>query len=155
MISAESAASASSFRGVEDLPVWSALALFLVEGRYGSTALRQEWAPYIDALPLQTGGVLEWAAPEIELLRTATTQWHTADQMLEGARLPLTAPPLLLLPWDTTSGAAAGYELSAEELLPMLREAQAGGALAADMDPEAALRWAFGILLSRCIRLPR
>lgn len=47
----------------EELPSWSALALFLVEARLGRGT---EWGPYAAVLPQSSGSVLEWKQGQVE-----------------------------------------------------------------------------------------
>ena len=47
------------------LPAWSVLAALLAELKLGQTSSRDRWGPYADALPAQTGCVLEWSADEV------------------------------------------------------------------------------------------
>ena len=47
------------------LPAWSVLAALLAELKLGRSGSRDRWGPYIDALPAQTGCVLEWSADEV------------------------------------------------------------------------------------------
>ena len=60
----------------EDLPSWSALALFLVEARVGRDT---EWGPYAAVLPQSSGGVLEWKQGQVK---------HAAPPHSAGAQLP-------------------------------------------------------------------
>ena len=49
------------------LPAWSVLAALLAELKIGQTGPESTWGPYISALPLQTGCVLEWSADEVRV----------------------------------------------------------------------------------------
>ena len=49
------------------VPAWSVLAALLAELKIGQTGPESTWGPYIDALPLHNGCVLEWSADEVRV----------------------------------------------------------------------------------------
>ncbi|KXZ55876.1 hypothetical protein GPECTOR_2g1427 [Gonium pectorale] len=115
------------------LPEWSLLALYLAElrGRLAAGDRSSRWSPYVAMLPQRPGTVLEWPAKE-------------ARQLLRGS-------PLLRLADSISSAAAASWA----ELEPLIAQARAEGLIPAHVPmSKADLDWAFGVLLSRCIRLP-
>lgn len=129
-----------SYLQAAGVPEWTLLAVFLVQlrqqaqaGSSGGTDGGGKWAPYVRLLPANPGTVLEWPAADVA-------------KCLAGS--PLLAKARTIL------GAA---KASWAELQPHLRQAQAAGLLsggAAAQLNEGSLNWAFGILLSRLVRLP-
>ncbi|KAG2500913.1 hypothetical protein HYH03_001672, partial [Edaphochlamys debaryana] len=115
------------------LPEWSLLALYLAElrGRGAAGDASARWAPYAAVLPARPGTVLDWPAKE-------------ARQLLRGSPLAAQAESI-------TAAAAASWA----ELEPLLARGRAEGLIPAHVPmAKADLDWAFGVLLSRCIRLP-
>eukprot|EP00198_Chlamydomonas_reinhardtii_P001652 XP_001690988.1 lysine N-methylase [Chlamydomonas reinhardtii] len=115
------------------LPEWSLLALYLAElrGRAAAGDRGSRWAAYVDMLPQRPGTVLDWPAKETR-------------QLLRGS-------PLLRLADSIAAAAAASWE----ELAPLIARGRAEGLVPAHVSlSKADLDWAFGVLLSRCIRLP-
>ena len=48
------------------VPAWSVLAALLAELKLGATGdAGSAWGPYIDALPVHNGCVLEWSSDEV------------------------------------------------------------------------------------------
>jgi len=116
-----------------DLPAWSVLAVFLAEEQQRAQAKsspESKWGDYIRRLPLSTGGILEWSDAEVQRLLAGTT----AAKAVAAIR-----------------GAAAA---SWQEVSPLVESAEQSGKLPKGAITEASLKWAFGILLSRLIRLP-
>lgn len=128
------------------LPEWTLLACFLAELRYAwqtsgaaplpppssstSAAVPARWAPYMAILPGRPGTVLEWPAREVA-------------QLLAGS-------PLL----DKANAIVGAAKQSWQEVAPHVTRAQREGRLPKAAVTEASLNWAFGILLSRLVRLP-
>ncbi|GLC54779.1 hypothetical protein PLESTB_000905100 [Pleodorina starrii] len=131
--SSSSSAAPSSPPAPLPLPEWSLMALLLAElrGRLAAGDISSRWSPYVAVLPQRPGTVLDWPAKE-------------AKQLLRGS-------PLLRLADSITAAAAASWQ----ELEPIISRGRAEG-LVPDHVPlaKADLDWAFGVLLSRCIRLP-
>ena len=70
LLTPEAALRCSSMADLLDhaaLPAWSVLAALLAELKIGQTGTKGTWSPYIDALPLQNGCVLEWSADEVSM----------------------------------------------------------------------------------------
>ena len=70
LITPEAALRQSSIAALLDhaaLPAWSVLAALLAELKIGRTGSESTWGPYIDALPLQNGCILEWSADEVRI----------------------------------------------------------------------------------------
>jgi histone-lysine N-methyltransferase SETD3 len=85
---------------------------------------------YVALLPGSTGGVLEWPEEDVALLQGS--HLHT-------------------LALEIRAAAAASWL----ELAPAVRELERAAALPAGaLGGEGAARWAFGVLLSRLVRLP-
>ncbi|GIL70656.1 hypothetical protein Vretimale_3761 [Volvox reticuliferus] len=115
------------------LPEWSLLALLLAELRCRLAAgdRTSRWDPYVAVLPQRPGTILDWPAKEVK-------------QLLRGS-------PLIRLA-DSITGAAAS---SWQELEPLIAQGRKDGLIPEYVALEKAdLDWAFGVLLSRCIRLP-
>ncbi|GIL47048.1 hypothetical protein Vafri_3880 [Volvox africanus] len=132
-VAASSSSTGSGAPSPLPLPEWSLLALLLAELRCrlaaGDRASR--WDPYVAVLPQRPGTVLDWPAKE-------------AKQLLRGS-------PLMRLA-DSINGAAAS---SWQELEPLIAQGRKDGLIPDHVALEKSdLDWAFGVLLSRCIRLP-
>ena len=110
----------------QPLPAWSVLALFLAEARAaGPTG---DWWPYLRLLPQQTGCVLEWSDAEVGWLRGS--QLHEAALEIRAAA-----------------------EASWQDMQPLLAAATQRGVAPPGAFDRASLQWAFGMLLSRLVRL--
>lgn len=117
-----------------ELPSWSVLALWLMHERALLGAAPGPGAAwprsYVALLPESTGGVLEWPEEDVALLQGSYL--HT-------------------LALEIRAAAAASWL----EMAPVARELERAAALPAGaLGREGAARWAFGVLLSRLIRLP-
>lgn len=109
------------------LPAWSVLALWLAEARAAGPA--GEWWPYVSLLPGRTGSVLEWSEEEVG--------WLAGSHLAQAAA-------------EIRSAAEASWR----EMQPLLAAAEQAGLGPAGAFSREALQWAFGILLSRLVRLP-
>ncbi|KAI7843368.1 hypothetical protein COHA_003064 [Chlorella ohadii] len=110
----------------QPLPAWSVLALFLAEARAAGTA--GEWWPYLRMLPQQAGCVLEWSEAEVDWLRGS--QLHEAALEIRAAA-----------------------DASWQEMQPLLAAAAQRGMASPGAFDRASMQWAFGMLLSRLVRL--
>ncbi|KAF5839509.1 hypothetical protein DUNSADRAFT_580 [Dunaliella salina] len=156
-------------QGEVELPAWSLLALFLAELRYwgaqaqlhsrtekdnnnsdnmgsqrssdssngsdrgshgrGVPSGMSEWLPYLEALPDDPGTVLSWPRQQVQGL-------------LQGS-------PLLTKALSITNGVAASFE----QLHPIIKQAEQEGLIPEKALDKEGIFWAFGILLSRLVRL--
>ncbi|GLI58716.1 hypothetical protein VaNZ11_000469 [Volvox africanus] len=115
------------------LSEWSLLALLLAELRCRLAAgdRSSRWDPYVAVLPQRPCTVLDWPAKE-------------AKQLLCGS-------PLMRLA-DSISGTAAYFW---QELEPLIAQGRTDRLIPNHVAfGKSDLDWAFGVLLSRCIRLP-
>ena len=108
------------------LPAWSVLALWLAEARAAGPA--GDWWPYVSLLPAATGCVLEWSQEEVGWLR--------------GSQLA-----------DAAAEIRAAADASWAEMQPLLAGAAAQGLGPQGAFTREAVQWAFGMLLSRLVRL--
>ncbi len=136
-----------------EVPAWSVLATFLAETRCQHEGAKNEWGVYVDALPMRSGGVLEWSPEEAscflvcKCFRLCSFMFnhqnlHGSVQvgLLQGTAAMRAAQRVLL-----------SFELSFVELEPILEEAVGAARRPLTMD---AIRWGFSMLLSRLVRLP-
>jgi len=87
------------------------------------------WLPYLEALPDEPGTVLSWPQQQVQSL-------------LQGS-------PLLTKALSITNGVAASFE----QLQPTIKRAEQDGLIPEKALDKEGVYWAFGILLSRLVRL--
>ncbi len=103
LLTADVALQHSAYGGLLErcgVPAWSVLATFLAETRRQPEGDKNEWGQYVDALPSQTGCVLEWASEEA----TSRSCLHAHMWLTDAEGSPDTEACVLMCRWTCCGG---------------------------------------------------